>query len=127
MEQDHLKKNLGSFVSISLISDTSYVFLFDTILTMLFVTVPYVYCWSKLFCSTKMMPPKKSLAARTSTTSPVKNDDHVNGKDSEATVEKRKSEENMAPVPQRNIFTEKLVEGKRKRCIPVGQEMLNEW
>ena len=99
------------------------------------------------------MPPKKSIAARTSkaTNEHVNGkddhvngkDDHVNGKDADASVSKETEEEDMPgkkvmpekkAIPEKktitekkNIFTEKLVEGKRKRCIPVGQEKLNEW
>ena len=93
-----------------------------------------------------MMPPKKSIAARTSkATGEHANGegDHVNGKDQDVNDEdadstvSKESEEAEIPEkkvvtekkakPGKNIFTAQLVEGKRKRCIPIGQEKLNEW
>ena len=75
-----------------------------------------------------MMPPKKSLAARTSHKTEETNGEQVNGKDAKATQQEEKSDDEVEPIPEKNIFTDTLVlEGKRKRCIPPSQEMLNKW
>jgi len=79
-------------------------------------------------CSIKMMPPKKSPAARTSHKSGETIGEEANGKDVIATQQEEKSVEEVEPIPEKNIFTDSLVlEGKRKRCLPPSQEMLNKW
>jgi len=75
-----------------------------------------------------MMPPKKSPAARTSHKSGETIGEEANGKDVIATQQEEKSVEEVEPIPEKNIFTDSLVlEGKRKRCLPPSQEMLNKW
>ena len=76
----------------------------------------------------KSMPPKKSMAARKTEvtddeqdTKPV-TDESVkhNGISDEADGDKDS-------LPDKNIFKEEIVEGKRKRNSPASEQALREW
>jgi hypothetical protein len=75
-----------------------------------------------------MLPPKKSKAARS-----VHQEETQDEAKTEETKKDEMKKENVAPPEGHgddedvNIFKVEIVEGKRSRCLPAGEQSLQEW